>query len=171
MWLEMERTIHDDRDISEMATMIRLRRPESDGGNPLKDRAPTEEAFARLMEVIDPEHPDNPFKDDASATRNRLIVVILAELGIRRGELLGVQVPDIDWSAQTLTIHRRPDDPHDPRLDRPGAKALTRELAMSGELTELLYDYVVGGGAGPRGRAPTCTSLWSTGRERTRECR
>ena len=96
------------------------------------------------MEVIDPEHPENPFEDDASAVRNRLIVMILAELGIRRGELLGVQVRDIDSSARTLTIHRRPDDSHDPRLDPPRAKTLARKLPMSGELTELLYGYVMG---------------------------
>lgn len=120
--LEKEKSMHDDKAISEMATKIRSQRPQSHGGNPLKDRAPSEEAFARLMEVIDPEHPDNPFQDHVSAVRNRLIVMISAELGIRRGELLGVQMPDIDWSARTLTIHRRPDDAYDPRLDPPRAR-------------------------------------------------
>lgn len=144
MLLEEEKTIEDDKAIREMAAKIRSRRPASDEGSSVKDRAPSEEAFVRLMEVIDPEHPDNPFEDDGSAVRNRLIVMMSAELGIRRGELLGVQVPDIDWSSRTLTIHRRPDDAHDPRLDPPRAKTLARELAMSGELTECFYDYVMG---------------------------
>ena len=64
-------------------------------------------------------------------------------MGIRRGELLGIRVDDISLSSQTVTIHRRPDDLHDPRVRQPNAKTLARTLPFGIELAELIRDYII----------------------------
>ena len=63
--LEKDKTSDDNRAIREMLTNIRSRRPESDEGSSIEDRAPSEEAFARLMEVIDPDHPTIRLRTEA----------------------------------------------------------------------------------------------------------
>ena len=55
---------------------------------------------------------------------------MLFRLGVRRGELPGIQVGDIDWSASPLAIERRPDEKHDPRRRQPRAKTLARRLPL-----------------------------------------
>ena len=137
-------TPDDTAAIERVAKSILARRPRSRSGSSIRDRALTDEQYDRLLEVIRPDHPDNPFPDRRTAGRNELIVHLLLQLGIRRGELLGIQVGDIDWQGLSLAIHRRPDDPHDPRTDQPRAKTLARTLALSHDLIERTYHYVSG---------------------------
>lgn len=102
-----------------------------------------EAAILRLRAVIEPDHSENPFRRNVRF-RNYLIVRLLLDLGIRRGELLGIKVSDLSLgSSGTVTIHRRPDDPEDPRVEKPDTKTLARLLALSGRLTELVHEYVV----------------------------
>ncbi|WP_172980246.1 site-specific integrase [Tardiphaga sp. P9-11] len=103
----------------------------------------SKEAVERLRQVIDPNHPENPFTS-AVRFRNYVIVRLLLELGMRRGELLGIKLGDCAInSASTITLHRRPDDPEDPRPYKPATKTLPRKLRLSGELAELLYDLIM----------------------------
>ena len=141
--LDNRRTGEDDKAIKKMIREIRSRRPPWDGRRTRKDRAITDEQFDRLMQIIEPEHPDNPFEDQRTAMRNRLALLLLVRLGIRKGELLGIRVGDIDWTAETLRIERRADDQHDPRTRQPKTKTLARTLPLFPELMTGLRDYVM----------------------------
>ncbi|MGV1904802.1 site-specific integrase [uncultured Agrobacterium sp.] len=100
-------------------------------------------AVKRLREVIEPDHPENPFHP-SGRFRNYLIVRLLLDLGIRRGELLGIKVADCQLGSKgMITIHRRPDDPADPRREKPATKTKARILALSPRLAEILYEYIV----------------------------
>ena len=86
--LREHRTRDDDRAIEALATAIRQRRPRVDGEESEADRALTEAARTRLIEIIDPDHADNPFGDRRARERNALAIRMLMQLGLRRGELL-----------------------------------------------------------------------------------
>jgi integrase len=82
----------------------------------------------RLRAVVEPDHPENPFEPKVRF-RNYLIIRLLLDLGIRRGELLGIRVEDCRLGSNgTVTVHRRPDDPDDPRKVQPSSKTEARLL-------------------------------------------
>lgn len=103
-----------------------------------------EGVVTRLLAIIEPDHPENPFSK-AVRFRNYLIVRLLADLGIRRGELLGLYVGDFSLNGMksTVTIHRRPDDGNDPRSEKPATKTAARVLPLSGRTAELVHEWVV----------------------------
>lgn len=98
----------------------------------------------RVLAIVHPDHPENPFRPKVRL-RNYIIVRLLIELGIRRGELLSLYVADLVLSGAkgTVTIHRRPDDKHDDRREKPAVKTAARMLPLSGRTTELLHEWVV----------------------------
>lgn len=73
-----------------------------------------------------------------------MIIRLLLDLGIRRGELLGIRIEDCKLGSNgTVTVHRRPDDPDDPRTVQPSSKTMARLLPLNGRLTDLLYEWIV----------------------------
>ncbi|WEA59539.1 site-specific integrase [Rhizobium sp. BJ04] len=98
----------------------------------------------RLLEVIEPDHPDNPFIKEVRF-RNFVIVRLLIELGMRRGELLGLKVSDCSFGSEAafITIHRRPDDPDDPRHNKPSTKTEARLLELGDRLSDILHRWIV----------------------------
>ena len=42
------------------------------------------------------------------STRSRAIIVLLAKTGIRRGELMQIDIQDIDWAEQSITLKPKP---------------------------------------------------------------
>ena len=123
---------------------IRARRPRWPKADSIPDRALADEQWRRLLELIEPTHPDNPFNNPRAADRNALAVFLLAHLGLRRGELLGIKVSDIHWQQKSLTIHRRADDPDDRRKSQPKTKTLARTIPLFPELIARLDRYVRG---------------------------
>ncbi|TBG89590.1 hypothetical protein ELG67_11065 [Rhizobium leguminosarum] len=102
-----------------------------------------EKALARLRQVIEPDHPDNPFQPQVRF-RNYVIVRLLLDLGIRRGELCGIKVSDcLLGSSGSVTIHRRPDDPDDTRRMQAATKTVARVLSLSDRMTEVVHEWVV----------------------------
>jgi integrase len=101
------------------------------------------EAISELLRVVSPQSPDNPWRGEYSKYRNELIVHWLYYLGLRRGELLGVRVQDIDFRKGTVTIHRRADDAADPRINQPQSKTRAREIPLGEGLKALTYAYVM----------------------------
>ncbi len=97
-----------------------------------------EETRQLLLAAIRPGHADNPWEPQVQK-RNELIVRLLYELGMRRGEVLCLRVGDIKLTPDggLLTIERRPQDPEDPRQPKPQVKTLGRELAIVPALREL----------------------------------
>lgn len=103
----------------------------------------SEEEAQVVLGVVMPGVPDNPWIDAHAQKRNYLIILWLLRLGLRRGELLGVRVSDIDFVRGRVTILRRADDIDDPRTFQPNAKTLPRELELERELVELTESYVL----------------------------
>lgn len=95
------------------------------------------EALARLLEVIEPTSPDNPWKGRHARERNALIVKWLLSTGIRRGEVAGIQIRDVGWQMNEITIARRADDPKDPRRVQPNTKTNDRLIPVTDDLMEL----------------------------------
>jgi integrase len=74
----------------------------------------------------------------------RLIVRWLLGLGLRRGELLGVRISDINFQANEVIIARRADDPEDPRRAQPNTKTRDRLLFREEGLALLTREYIIG---------------------------
>ena len=102
----------------------------------------TPEQRDRLFAFIDPSSPDNPFRSEAVRYRNLAVVSCLDETGMRRGELSGLKIPDIDFKQLTISIHRRPPDPQDPRQDKPKTKTGARSVPIRPELADILFAYL-----------------------------
>lgn len=109
--------------------------------NPREGLAP--ELSSELLRVVSPQAPDNPWRSEHGRHRNVLIVHWLYYLGVRRGELLGVRVQDVDFRKGTVTIHRRADDVRDPRTNQPQTKTRAREIPLGEGVRSLTYDYVM----------------------------
>jgi len=103
----------------------------------------TKKVRQRILEVIDPASPDNPWSGNHCRQRNHLIVRWLLHLGIRRGELLGIQISDIDVRRNQVTIARRADDVDDPRRDEPNTKTYDRLLPLSDEMAAMARHYIL----------------------------
>lgn len=104
----------------------------------------SEEVRARILEVTHPDSPENPWKNQHARIRNQLVFMWLLELGIRKGEFLGVRLEDINLRTGEVMIARRADDPTDPRSDEPNTKGNARLLAMGDALADLTRAYVQG---------------------------
>ncbi|OYY94428.1 MAG: hypothetical protein B7Y41_06220 [Hydrogenophilales bacterium 28-61-23] len=133
------------RDASEsLVKAINARIPQKSRGN--LTGAPeglSEEVVAELLRLIDPHLDDNPWRFEHARYRNELIILWLLFLGPRRGEVLGVRVGDINFQKGTVTIHRRADDPEDPRADQPQTKTNPREIPVMPQLLLLTQAYVL----------------------------
>lgn len=79
--------------------------------------------------------------DACRTARDKLIIWLLADSGMRIGELLGLHLSDVDWGTRTLKIVRRQNPNH------AYAKGQERELSISGlmqevEFCELVSEYL-----------------------------
>ena len=131
------------REVKNMVQLIHDRRPPLKPSATQRDKALQDSQFDLLMEIMEPDHPKNPFKAKDIAVRNALIIHLLAGLGIRRGELLGIRIQDINLRAREITIHRRPDEVTDPRLREPNTKTLARTIEFKSELAHRIREYIV----------------------------
>lgn len=98
---------------------------------------------SRLLSVISVDSPENPWKSAHARIRNYLLIRWLVSLGLRRGELLGIKVPDIRFRTNEVLIPRRADDIEDPRRNQPNAKTSDRLLAVDTDLMQLTRDYIL----------------------------
>lgn len=103
----------------------------------------SEEEVVSLLAVVQIESLQNPWKSLFIRVRNRLIVHLLLNLGLRKGELLGIKIGDMNLERNELTIHRRADDADDTRSIQPNAKTSARILFLEQDLAAALHTYVV----------------------------
>ena len=96
----------------------------------------------RLLKVINPDSPENPWELGFVRQRNRLIVVLLLATGMRRGELLGLQIRDLDQRLPKLRIIRRADASEDPRRIQPNTKTNDRELELRPAIMRDVWSYI-----------------------------
>ena len=99
--------------------------------------------YRALKECIEPTSPNNPFTL-APRHRNYLIVKLAMEGGLRRGSLIKLKLSDIkdDWDNPRVTITRTPNDPTDPRRDKPSQKTKSHVTAISKSTMKSLVSYV-----------------------------
>jgi integrase len=102
----------------------------------------SKEDQAQLLRVIHPDSPGNPWKRGFVRQRNWLIVVLLLATGMRRGELLGMQIGDVDQRLPKLRILRRADASEDPRRIQPNAKTSDREVELRPAIMRAVWNYI-----------------------------
>jgi hypothetical protein len=102
------------------------------------------EKRARLLEVINPTYPQNPFRRTVRF-RNWVMVLLLMTFGFRRGESLKIYVSDVNVKGRnpSLTIHRRPGDVLDTRANEPAVKTLGRKIPLSLEMAQMLDAFIM----------------------------
>lgn len=96
----------------------------------------------RLLEVVHPDSPNNPWQRDFVRRRNWVIVVLLLATGMRRGELLGLQIKDLDAQAPKLEILRRADKEEDPRRNQPNTKTGERRVELTASIMRTLWQHI-----------------------------
>jgi integrase len=96
----------------------------------------------RLLEVLHPDSPDNPWERGFVRQRNWLIVVLLLATGMRRGELLGLQIRDLDQRLPKLRILRRADAKEDSRRIQPNTKTSDREVELRPAIMRAVWNYI-----------------------------
>lgn len=111
-------------------------RSQSDQRQGLNDQAL--EVLQRVLDGV-----TEVWQNEHAKARNQLMLKWLLELGIRRGELLGVRLRDIDFQRLEVHIARRADTKDDPRANQPLTKTHERVLSLSEDLAELTQNYVI----------------------------
>ncbi|WP_159985299.1 site-specific integrase [Pseudomonas sp. Irchel 3E13] len=102
-----------------------------------------EQALSLLQKIVDPKFENNPWLHGGVRYRNYIMIRWLLSLGVRRAELLGVKISDVNFQTNEVLISRRADDPADPRLRQPNTKTSGRLLSLDTELAELTRSYVM----------------------------
>lgn len=133
--------------IDEMKKRIITQKPKGRGNNGLANepdaKAPSPEVFESLMKVVREDSSENPYKNPGVRMRNALMFDVLYETGMRSGEILGLQIGDIDFQIGSISIVRRHDNPYDPRPRQPVAKTLERTIPINLALAKRLRNYVM----------------------------
>jgi integrase len=108
-------------------------------------RSLTEPQLEIIHTLTRPGAPENPFPERLQL-RNWLMIELLLETGIRRGELLKLYTTDINQGSQHayLSINDREHDPNDPRAEEPALKTHGRTIGLSTQLYEVYERYIQG---------------------------
>lgn len=102
----------------------------------------SQEEQERLLAVVHPDSPDNPWKQRFVRSRNWLIVTLLLATGVRRGELLGLQINDLVQNQPCLRIVRRADASEDPRLIQANTKTRDRLVEVRPAIMKAIWNYI-----------------------------
>ncbi len=102
----------------------------------------SEDEQRQLLEVVHPDSPRNPWARPYVRRRNWVVVVLLLAAGMRKGELLGLQIGDLHPTQPKLSIYRRADASEDPRREQPSTKTHDREVELSPSIMRVLWDYI-----------------------------
>jgi integrase len=95
-----------------------------------------------LLRVTDLDSRENPWKEPFVRLRNRVIILLLMWLGIRRGEALSSKVRHVEAALKRIQIVRNQDDKDDPRKKQPQAKTRERMLHLGPDLLALILQYI-----------------------------
>jgi integrase len=96
-----------------------------------------------LLEAINPANEANPWRGQAVRQRNLLMITLLLQLGLRRGELLALRVEDVDLQKGQIRLIRRPDNARDSRRRQPVLKTQGRLLDLRSDVIDLLATYIL----------------------------
>lgn len=108
-------------------------------------RSLTDTQLQIVRTLIRPGAAENPFPERLQL-RNWLMIELLLETGIRRGELLKLYTTDINQGSQHayVSINDREHDPSDPRAEEPALKTHGRTVGISAQLYEVYEHYIQG---------------------------
>lgn len=106
-----------------------------------------------LLRVTHPDSDENPFVDKATRLRNRIIILLGLECGLRKGEMQLVKVRDYDYTKEIKkddgTTHRGvlnvvdvDDHSIDTRKRAPQFKTRERAIAIQSELQRSITRYI-----------------------------
>ena len=106
-------------------------------------RSLTDTQLQIVRTLIRPSAVENPFPERLQL-RNWLMIELLLETGIRRGELLKLYSTDINKGSQHayVSINDREHDPRDPRVEEPALKTHGRTVGISAQLYEVYERYI-----------------------------
>ena len=106
-------------------------------------RSLTDTQLQIVRTLIRPGAATNPFPERLQL-RNWLMIELLLETGIRRGELLKLHTTDINKGSQHayVSINDREHDPRDPRVEEPALKTHGRTVGISAQLYEVYERYI-----------------------------
>lgn len=106
-------------------------------------RSLTDTQLEIIRTMIRPGAAENPFPERLQL-RNWLMIELLLETGMRRGELLKLYTTDINDGSQHayVSINDREHDPSDPRAEEPALKAHGRTVGISAQLYEVYERYI-----------------------------
>lgn len=96
----------------------------------------------RLLAVVHPDSPNNPWERGFVRHRNWLIVVLLLATGMRRGELLNLQLRDLKQREPQVDIVRRADEGLDSRLIQPTPKTRERTVELRPSIMKAVWVHV-----------------------------
>ena len=102
----------------------------------------SQEEQDRLMSVVHPDSPNNPWSRGFVRKRNWLMVVVLLATGMRRGELLGLQIADLNPREPKIRILRRADAAEDSRTVQPNTKTYDREIELKPSIMKALWKHI-----------------------------
>ncbi|CUK01044.1 site-specific tyrosine recombinase XerD [Shimia thalassica] len=105
-------------------------------------RSAPPEIYDEVLRLVRVDSPQNPFRANVRL-RNQVMFDILFETGARGGEILGLQIGDIDWAQRVLRIVRRHDDANDTRKHQPVAKTEEGQVYVSETLAGDLHQYIM----------------------------
>ncbi|WP_374592627.1 tyrosine-type recombinase/integrase [Aquabacterium sp.] len=96
----------------------------------------------RLLSVVHPDSPDNPWQRGFVRKRNWVIVMLMLATGMRSGEALGLQIGDLNAQLSRLGVLRRADAPEDPRPTPVNSKTNARELELRPAIMKALLSHI-----------------------------
>ena len=102
----------------------------------------SQEEQDRVIDLVRPGSPNNPWARGYTQQRNFIMVAVLLATGMRRGELLGLQIKDVGQSTPTLKVLRRADAVEDRRGIQPNTKTGDRILELHPTLMRRLWSYI-----------------------------
>ena len=106
-------------------------------------RSITDEQLGIIFENLMPDAIENPWTDPALRLRNLIIINLLYETGIRKGELAALYIADINISENTVGIYRRQNNPLEKRMDAPSVKTGERTIPIPDGLVSIINHYIL----------------------------
>ncbi|WP_180961239.1 site-specific integrase [Shewanella sp. GutDb-MelDb] len=136
------------KDIDGMSKALKKHRPKGRGRNvaeELDSNYLPDGLLDEFMDVANLENSLNPFKNSIVKLRNYLVFRLLRETGIRRGEVLSLEISYLELHGDNpfIWVRRKHDDRHDPRIYQPVSKTKERKFPIAKETAQLLDSYIV----------------------------
>ncbi|MEQ7922492.1 site-specific integrase [Xanthomonas sp. WHRI 1810A] len=133
----------DPNELARVLAAMKDIRPINKRRNNIKRRRGLDAVTAlAFTEALRPGSEYNIWLDPAIQVRNRLMLSLMYELGIRRGELLNLKIEDFNFKANQVEIIRRADEKSDPRIDQPLVKTNDRIIPVKATLMDEVRFYL-----------------------------